>query len=75
MPDAMMEWNIGTMLKAFLAAPFRWIKYRLEGKPTKFSLCINVPGHEYNWEHPEVRQQIEDFLQSNLSPKSNLEGV
>jgi len=74
MPDAMMEWNIITMLKAFLTTPFRWIKYQLEGKPVKLSHCINVPGHEYNWEHPEVRQQIEDFLQINLGTKSGLEG-
>jgi hypothetical protein len=74
MPDAMMEWNIMTMLKTFLSAPFRWIKYCLTGKPKKFSHCINVPGHEYNWEYPEVRQQIEHFLQSNLGVKSKLEG-
>lgn len=74
MPDAIMEWNIITMLKAFLAAPFRWIKHQLEGKPVKLSHCVNVPGHEYNWEHPEVRQQIEDFLQVNLGTKSGLEG-
>jgi len=74
MPDAMMEWDIVTMLKTFLATPFRWIGHRLEGKPVKFSHCINVPGHEYNWEHPEVRQQIEDFLRINLGTKSGLEG-
>jgi hypothetical protein len=74
MPDAIMEWNIITMLKTFLATPFRWIKYRLVGKPRKFSHCINVPGHEYNWEHPEVRQQIEDFIQINLGTKSDLGG-
>ena len=71
MPDAMMEWDIITMLKAFLAAPFRWLKYWLGGKPTKFSYCINVPGHEYNWEYPEVRQQVGDFLEANFSTKSS----
>jgi len=73
MPDAVMEWDILTMARAFLAAPFRWIKYRLEGKVRIFTYCINVPGHEYNWEYPEVRQQIEDFLQINLGTKSDLE--
>ena len=71
MPDAMMEWDIITMLRAFLAAPFRWLKYWLGGKPTKFSYCINVPGHEYNWEYPEVRQQVGDFLEANFSTKSS----
>lgn len=73
MPDAMMEWDIITIIKAFLAANFRWIKYWLQGRPRKFSLCVNVPGHEYNWEYPEVRHQIEDFLQNNLGTKSSLE--
>ena len=67
MPDAMMEWNFITMLKAFSVAPFRWIKYRLAGKPVKFSYCINVPGHEYNWDYPEVRRQIGDFLELNFA--------
>lgn len=70
MPDAMMEWDIITILRAFGIAPFRWIKYRLQGKPIKFSYCVNVPGHEYNWEYPEVQRQIEDFLNLNFSTKS-----
>ena len=71
MPDAMMEWDIITMLKAFGATPFRWIKYRLQGKPIKFTYCVNVPGHEYNWEYPEVQQQIVDFLNLNFGTNSN----
>ncbi|MBI2287612.1 MAG: hypothetical protein HYY41_03265 [Chloroflexi bacterium] len=70
MPDAMMEWDVLTILKAFAAAPFRWIKYRLQGTPIRFSYCINVPGHEYNWEYPEVQQHIEDFLGLNFITKS-----
>jgi hypothetical protein len=73
MPDAMMEWDVLTMLKAFAVAPFRWIKYWLEGKPKKLSLCINVPGHEYNWEHPEVRRQIGEFLETNFGTRNDVE--
>lgn len=69
MPDAIMEGDLIAMLKTLPAAPFRWIKYRLEGKPVKFSHCINVSGHEYNWEYPEVRQQIGDFLEVNFGAK------
>jgi len=72
MPDAMMEWDIITMVKTSSAAPFRWIKYRLQGKPVKFTHCINVPGHDYNWDYPEVRQQIGDFLDTNFGTKRNL---
>lgn len=73
MPDALMEWDIITAVKAFSAAPFRWIKYRLQGKRVKFAHCINLPGHDYNWDYPEVRQQIRDFLDINFGTKSNLE--
>ena len=73
MPDAMMEWDILSMFKAFSAAPFRWIKHQLEGKPIKLGHCINVPGHEYNWEHPEVQRQIKDFLEINFSTNSDRE--
>jgi len=72
MPDALMEWDIITIVKAYFAAPFRWIKYRLEGRPVKFSRCINVPGHDYNWDYPEVRQQVRDFLEINFGTKENL---
>ena len=73
MPDALMEWDIITAVKAFSAAPFRWIKYRLQRKPVKFSHCINLPGHDYNWDYPEVRQQIGEFIDINFGTKSNLE--
>ena len=73
MPDALMEWDIITIVKTFSAAPFRWIKYRLQGKPVKFTYCINIPGHDYNWDYPEVRQQIGEFLGTNFGTKSNLE--
>lgn len=73
MPDALMEWDIATIVKAGFAAPFRWIKYRLQGKPMRFTYCINVPGHDYNWDYPEVRQQIGHFLNTNFGTKRNFE--
>ena len=66
MPDAMMEWNIMAVFKAFLVAPFRWLKYRITRKPMNFWNCVNVPGHEYNWNYPEVGQQIGSFLEANF---------
>ena len=73
MPDALMEWDIATIVKTYFAAPYRWIKYRLQGKPEKFTYCINVPGHDYNWEYPEVQGQVEDFLKTSFGTKSNVE--
>lgn len=72
-PDAMMDWNILSMFMAFCGAPFRWIKHQLKGTPIKFSHCVNAPGHEYSWEHPEVRRQIEEFLELNFGTRSNVE--
>lgn len=74
-PDAVMEWDIKTILKAFGGTFFRWVKYRLQRKPQEFSHCVNVPGHEYNWEYPEVQRQIEDFLDVNFGTKSNAEVI
>jgi len=73
MPDAVMEWNVLTMLRMFSAAPFRWVKYRLQGKRIKLSYCVNMPGHDYNWEYPEVQRQIEEFLYTNFGSKNNVE--
>ena len=69
MPDALMEWNIPTILKTYFSAPFRWIKYKLQGKRVKFTYCINLPGHDYNWDYPEVQRQIEEFLNNQFGTK------
>jgi len=68
-PDAVIEGNVLAMLRTLPAALFRWIKYRLEGKPVRFSHCIKLSGHEYNWEYPRVSQQIGDFLDVNFGTK------
>ena len=31
-------------------------------------LYIGAPGHYYNWDYPEVRTQVVDFLTTNFSP-------
>ena len=73
MPDALMEWNIPIILKTYLGAPFRWAKYKLQGKNIKFTYCINVPGHDYNWDYPEVQRQIEEFLEKKFGRNSDVE--
>lgn len=73
MPDALMEWNIPIIVRTYLTAPWRWIKYRLQGKRIKFTYCVNVPGHDYNWDYPEVQRQVEEFLNLNFGNNSNAE--
>ncbi len=75
MPDPMAHRNLRAGFKAFITAPFRWIKCRMEGKPRKFSYCINTPGHDYNWKYPEVQRQVEGFLNFNFDTKSNAEVI
>ena len=72
-PDPMAHRNLRAGFKAYITAPFRWIKYRLQGKPEKFTYCINTPGHDYNWEYPEVHQRIIEFLETNFGTKNNRE--
>jgi len=72
-PDPVAHRNLKVSAKAYVTAPYRWIKYWLQGKPEKFSNCIDVPGHDYRWEYPEVQRQIVDFLKTNFGIKNNLE--
>jgi len=74
MPDPMSHRNLWAGFKAYITAPYRWIKYRLQGKPQKFTYCINAPGHDYSWQYPEVRQRITDFLTDTFGTKSKLGG-
>jgi hypothetical protein len=73
MPDSLMEWNVPVILKTYLGAPFRWAKYKLQGKNIKFTYCINVPGHDYNWDYPEVQRQIEEFLLKKFGKNGDVE--
>jgi len=73
MPDPMVHRNLKAGFKAYITAPFRWIKYRLQGKPEKYTYCINALGHDYSWEYPEVQQKIINFLTTNFGTKSDLE--
>lgn len=73
MPDPMSHRNLKVGFMVYVTAPFRWIKYRMQGKPRKFTYCINAPGHDYNWEYPEVQRRITDFLKNNFSATSNVE--
>jgi len=73
MPDALMEWDVSTILKTYLTAPFRWLKHRFKRENVKFTYCINVPGHDYNWDYPEVQRQVEDFLTSSFGNNNKAE--
>jgi hypothetical protein len=69
MPDAVIEGDLITMVMTLPMAFLRWVKYRLKGKPVKFSRCIKLAGHDYHWEYPKVSQQIGDFLKLNFGAK------
>jgi hypothetical protein len=69
MPDAVIEGDFVTMVMTLPMAFLRWVKYRLKGKPVKFSRCIKLAGHDYHWEYPKVSQQIGDFLKLNFGAK------
>ena len=72
-PDLVVRRSLKAGFKAYITAPSRWIKCRLRGKPEKFANCINVPGHDYNWEYPGVHQKVISFLELNFGVKSKLE--
>ena len=73
MPDPMAHRNLRVGFRAYITAPLRWTRYRLQGKPERFTYCVNAPGHDYSWEYPEVQRQIVDFLDLNFGTKSKLE--
>jgi hypothetical protein len=72
-PDALTQGNLIIGFRAFVSTPFRWIIYRLKGKRVKFTYCINVPGHNYDWlAYPQVRQKVENFLHDILPKHGKL---
>jgi hypothetical protein len=66
MPDPMCNRNLLAGFRAYITAPYRWVNFKLQGNPQRFTYCINAPGHDYNWEYPEVHGRVEDFLRASF---------
>jgi hypothetical protein len=60
-PDALSTGDLWAIIKANLTGP---IKYRPEEGHLFF--YIRTPGHTYTWDHPGVRPQVLEFLDSNF---------
>jgi len=65
-PDAAVRRDMLAGARAYLAAPFRWLGHWLKGRPVKFSNCVNVRGHNYDWGYPYVRRRVVYFLEVNF---------
>jgi len=65
-PDPIVRMDFLTGARAYVAAPFRWLKYQMIRKPRRFTRCVVMPGHDYSWEYPGVRQKIESFLRARF---------
>ena len=68
-PDPVSHGKLLVSFKAYIGAPYRWIKYWLHGQPKKLAYCVNAPGHDYNWTYPMVHEHIEEFLKINFGTK------
>jgi len=64
--DPIVHRDLWTGTKVYTIAPFRWLKYQLIRKPRRFTRCVVMPGHDYNWEYPGVREKIEEFLRARF---------
>jgi hypothetical protein len=69
MQDPMCHRDLWKGTKSYFKAFIRWFNYKAQGKPVKFTHCINTPGHEYQWEYPEVKGKITQFLTSAFGEK------
>jgi hypothetical protein len=70
MRDPMCHRDLWKGTKSYVRAFILWFKYKAQGKPMKFTHCINTPGHEYNWEFPEVHGRITNFLTAVFGEKN-----
>lgn len=69
MRDPMCQRDLWAGTRSYIGAFNRWFKYRMQGKPVKFTHCINTPGHEYQWEYPAVHTNVTDFLTAKFGMK------
>jgi hypothetical protein len=64
-PDPFSQGNLFIIIRANLEAMFGIS----QDNPGHILLYIGAPGHDYRWQHPEVRSQIIDFLDKNFALK------
>ncbi len=70
MPDVLVQGNLWVGARILMAAPFKWIWYRIRGKRIIFAHCVTAQGHEYEWSNTEIQKQIRDFLKTCFSAKN-----
>jgi hypothetical protein len=68
-PDVLVQGNMWVGARILMAAPFKWMWYRMRGKPVAFAHCVTAPGHEYDWDNPAIQRRITDFLKANFGTK------
>ncbi len=64
-PDPFSQGNLFIIIRANIEAMFGIS----QENPGHILLYIGAPGHDYRWQHPEVRSQIIDFLDKNFALK------
>jgi hypothetical protein len=69
-PDPVVHRDLWIGTRVYTTAPLRWLTYRLIRKPKQFTRCIDLPGHDYNWQYPGVRSKIEGFLEASFGTKT-----
>jgi hypothetical protein len=70
-PDAAVRRDLMAGARAYMASPFRWLGHLLVGRPVRFSQCVNVRGHDYDWGYAYVQRRVVDFLESNFGTTTN----
>lgn len=65
-PDPVVHRDLWVGSKVYVTAPLRWLSYQMVRKPRSFTRCIDLPGHDYSWEYPSVRQNVESFIKAKF---------
>jgi hypothetical protein len=64
--DAFSKLRIGTFLGALIKTPFKWLLAKVSGENLSLGHAMYVPGHQYYWESPSVKENIISFLNEKL---------
>lgn len=64
-PDSFSQGNVFTIIRASLESLFGMS----QDNAGHILLYVKAPGHDYQWQYPEVRSQIISFLQQNFGLK------
>lgn len=68
--DILATGNYKVFTSAIVKGIMKWLTAKIKRRKLSFTNAINIPGHNYDWKSPRLREKVISFLENNLKQKA-----